>query len=119
MVSGMRSPPSSTRTMTNWPGLRAWATRGACDDHAVQLRSDLLVADDFEHVETSWWVVTGKPGACLLVSECATTLAILQLSTCWKRPWLTLAHERTAARLVAYEYRIAHKRCAVKQLSRA
>ncbi len=29
IVSGMRSAPLPTRTMTNWPGLRARATRGA------------------------------------------------------------------------------------------
>jgi hypothetical protein len=37
MVSGMRSAPSPRCTMTNWPGCRIWAMRGATTSSRVTL----------------------------------------------------------------------------------
>ena len=49
IVSGMRSAPGPRRTMTNWPGRRICAIRGASTTSRVTLGDELRLLDDRVH----------------------------------------------------------------------
>ena len=49
MVSGMRSPFSCRRRMTNWPGCCLRAMRGASIDKLLDVQPDRPGIDDLKH----------------------------------------------------------------------
>ena len=54
MVSGMRSEFSARRTITNWPGLRIWAMRGAKTSNFVTFSLSCIARQNHVHFRKSW-----------------------------------------------------------------